>query len=140
MKRLLAAAALLGLPVLASPVQAGCCCFTVPGFKVNWCCHFQCCPCGCGQPGQAGPWYLYWPLEAHFQTPAPCSYPFWPAPMVLPGQAAEVQGTQPLPPAAGMMDGGHSMSMAPAPTMPAATGFTAGPANFHAPVQPTSYS
>src|SRR5262245_39241751 len=36
----------------------------------------------------AGPWYLYWPLDAHFQTPAPTGYPFWPTPMGLPFQAA----------------------------------------------------
>lgn len=30
---------------------------------------------------QAGPWYTYWPLEAHFQVPAPTHYPYWPAPM-----------------------------------------------------------
>src|SRR5215469_15761379 len=37
-----------------------------------------------GGPGpaapQAGPWYLYWPLEAHFVAPAPTGYPYWPAP------------------------------------------------------------
>ncbi|HTU21112.1 MAG TPA: hypothetical protein VMG10_23870 [Gemmataceae bacterium] len=36
-----------------------------------------CCP-------QAGPWYLYWPLEAHFVAPAPTGYPYWPAPQGLP--------------------------------------------------------
>jgi hypothetical protein len=30
-----------------------------------------------------GPWYNYWPLEAHFQTPALPQYPFWPAPQAL---------------------------------------------------------
>jgi hypothetical protein len=35
---------------------------------------------GCG--GCNGPWYTYWPLEAHFQTPAPTGYPYWPSPMV----------------------------------------------------------
>src|SRR6202021_728069 len=29
---------------------------------------------------QLGPWYNYWPLEAHFQTPALPYYPYWPAP------------------------------------------------------------
>ena len=33
-----------------------------------------------------GPWYLYWPMEAHFQTPASPQYPYWPAPMGLPQQ------------------------------------------------------
>ena len=32
-------------------------------------------------PGpQCGPWYLYWPLEAHFQPPAPAAFPYWPPP------------------------------------------------------------
>ena len=33
---------------------------------------------------QLGPWYLYWPLEAHFGPPAPMCYPYWPQPMTLP--------------------------------------------------------
>jgi hypothetical protein len=41
-----------------------------------------------GGPGpaypQAGPWYLYWPLEAHFVAPAPTGYPYWPSPQGLP--------------------------------------------------------
>src|SRR5262245_42475622 len=38
-----------------------------------------------GGPGQQlGPWYLYWPYEAHFQTPALPQYPYWPAPQTLP--------------------------------------------------------
>ena len=36
---------------------------------------------------QLGPWYLYWPLEAHFQPPAPMAYPYWP-----------LAGAQALPP------------------------------------------
>ena len=32
----------------------------------------------------AGPCYLYWPLEAHFVAPAPTGYPYWPSPMGLP--------------------------------------------------------
>jgi hypothetical protein len=39
------------------------------------------------KPGVYGPWYLYWPLEAYFQTPAHPQYPFWPGPMVLPNGA-----------------------------------------------------
>jgi hypothetical protein len=41
-----------------------------------------------GGPGPAsplaGPWYLYWPLEAHFVAPAPTGYPYWPSPQGLP--------------------------------------------------------
>lgn len=33
---------------------------------------------------QLGPWYHYWPYEAHFQTPALPQYPYWPAPQTLP--------------------------------------------------------
>lgn len=38
--------------------------------------------CGdcCGCP-TLGPWYMYFPYEAHFQTPAPTGYPFGPGPM-----------------------------------------------------------
>lgn len=38
---------------------------------------------GCG-PAQAGPWYTYWPYEAHFQTPAMPQFPYWPGPMTSP--------------------------------------------------------
>jgi hypothetical protein len=37
----------------------------------------------CGWPG-LGPWYLYWPYEAHFNAPAPVpggGYPYWPTAM-----------------------------------------------------------
>jgi hypothetical protein len=64
------------------------------------CCHQppSCCGCspiGCGYgpvpagpgagPGPGGsvpcgPWYTYYPYNAHFQTPAPTGYPNWPAP------------------------------------------------------------
>jgi hypothetical protein len=37
---------------------------------------------------QLGPWYLYWPMEAHFVVPAPIGYPYWPSPMTLPPNAA----------------------------------------------------
>lgn len=38
---------------------------------------------GAGYP-QAGPWYLYWPLESHFVAPAPTGYPYWPPAQGLP--------------------------------------------------------
>jgi hypothetical protein len=31
---------------------------------------------GCGQ---LGPWYSYWPMAAHFQTPSPLAFPYWPS-------------------------------------------------------------
>jgi hypothetical protein len=44
---------------------------------------------------QLGPWYNYWPLEAHYQTPALPYYPYWPAPQALvPGGTAS---TYPAP-------------------------------------------
>jgi len=54
---------------------------------------------------QAGPWYLYWPYQAHFQTPAPLPFPYYSPTQVLPpnfqGGAAGMQPagfTQPSPP------------------------------------------
>lgn len=41
-------------------------------------------PYGYGGQQQLGPWYQYWPLEAHFQTQAPGAYPNWPQPYSLP--------------------------------------------------------
>jgi hypothetical protein len=86
MKKLLLAGMLL-LPCLAfpAPLHAWSCCpsgcpwkFEIGGYvRVNR-------GCACAQ---AGPWYLYWPLEAHFNLPAPTGYPFWPNPMALPGMA-----------------------------------------------------
>lgn len=36
-------------------------------------------------PGVLGPWYLYWPYEAHFITPAHPQYPYWPSAQTLHG-------------------------------------------------------
>ena len=46
---------------------------------------------GNGKPS-LGPWYQYWPLEAHFQVPASPQYPYWPAPMTLPITQPAAQG------------------------------------------------
>ena len=35
-------------------------------------------------PPPLGPWYNYWPLEAHFQVPAMPEYPYYSAPQTLP--------------------------------------------------------
>ncbi len=35
--------------------------------------------------GCLGPWYLYWPYEAHFITPAHPKFPYWPSGQTLPG-------------------------------------------------------
>ena len=91
-------ACLFALPLLAlAPrAQAGCCCFCPPPINVN--CHHSfslqgtigCAPFNYGG-AQAGPWYSYFPYEAHFQTPAPYGYPFWPTSvptMAYPGTGA----------------------------------------------------
>jgi hypothetical protein len=69
---------ILGVALLALPFAAG------PSHAEGWPFNIQAggsfyikgsngtCP-------QAGPWYLYWPLEAHFVAPAPTGYPYWPA-------------------------------------------------------------
>jgi hypothetical protein len=82
--------ALLALPLLAVSAQAEGYPFNVSAggsFYIK------------GGPGaawpQAGPWYLYWPLEAHFTAPAPTGYPYWPAPMGLPNQSFGGPAVQP---------------------------------------------
>jgi hypothetical protein len=51
-----------------------------------------------GWGAQLGPWYSYWPMEAHFQTPALPNYPYWPAPQaIFPGGSA-TSIPAPLPP------------------------------------------
>lgn len=81
------------------------------GFNIN----FNCNP---SVSCQLGPWYQYWPLEAHFITPAPCSYPYWPAPQTLPcvrpapPPGAQAPGPLPAPVAT-------PAQPAPTPTLPA---------------------
>jgi hypothetical protein len=95
-------AGLLGLALLAVPDRAhatGCCIPCGPyqvqtGFNL----YFRCGPAG--PIPQCGPWYLYWPMEAHFGPPAPTGYPYWPPPMTLPGAAhppAPATGPVPTP-------------------------------------------
>jgi hypothetical protein len=124
--------ALLALPLLASSVRAGDCCLPF-NFKFGVGAHLSICPNHCGCPQQCGPWYLYWPLEAHFQVPAMPQYPYWPSPMGLaPGVA--IPGPATAGPAMGCCppQGGPPIAYAP----PAATQ----PANFHAPaVQAVGY-
>jgi hypothetical protein len=75
--------------------------------KVSGCLHWNPCGCSgsscCGSGGGgygygAAPWYSYWPLEAHFQVPAPTGYPYWPSPMAPAYNNAPSQA--PMPPAA----------------------------------------
>ena len=99
--RKLFGAALLALSLLPGAASAhgfsgcgGCLCWNWPQFKIHAKCNFcfnisSCCP---GGGAQLGPWYNYWPLEAHFQTPAFPNYPYWPSPQTLPGDAAALAG------------------------------------------------
>ncbi len=88
MKKLLLAA-LMAVPLFAVSARGQCCgggCCFQP-FRVNVGVSFSVTPCNSGAVSQLGPWYQYWPMEAHFQTPAPTGYPYWPAPMTLPPNA-----------------------------------------------------
>jgi hypothetical protein len=77
-------------------------------------------------PGVVGPWYNYWPLEAHFQVPAHPQYPFWynqtlpnGAPVAAPAYSycpQKCPGYGPPGPVAG----------APAPNYPGAAAYQAG--------------
>jgi hypothetical protein len=80
MKRMFGVA-LLALPFAVGSVHAQSCCWPF-NVKMGGSFYFQ---SNRGLAGpQAGPWYLYWPLEAHFVAPAPTGYPYWPSPQVLP--------------------------------------------------------
>ena len=44
---------------------------------------------------QAAPWYLYWPYDAHFLTPAPVRAPWWGArSRIWPGSSPSSSGTK----------------------------------------------
>jgi hypothetical protein len=96
MKKLLATC-LLALPLAALPTKAwaGNCCvgpFNVDaGFNYHLnviynghqlggsSCYWDC--------NTAGPWYLYWPYDAHFQVQAPMPFPYWPTAQSAPTAA-----------------------------------------------------
>jgi hypothetical protein len=91
-------AALLLLPLLAVPARAQCC--FLP-FRVeagaNAYLRVYGGPCqngGC----QLGPWYQYFPYEAHFQSAAPIGFPYWPSPQTLPPPPAGAYQYQQAPP------------------------------------------
>jgi hypothetical protein len=91
--------ALLALPLAVAPARAWFCC---PPWKIEAGCNaylrITTCPYGPGV--QCGPWYNYWPLEAHFNLPAVPKYPYWPAPQVLAPGVPPFPGAAPLPGAA----------------------------------------
>jgi hypothetical protein len=91
MKKLLWAAA-LALPLLALPAEAKA--WYIGNTEVDagakiWFNVYQ-----YGKP-VAGPWYMYWPYEAHFMVPAPGVNPYFPPPMTLP---PSFLGQPPAPP------------------------------------------
>jgi hypothetical protein len=97
-----------------------------------------------GGPGpswpQAGPWYLYWPLEAHFCAPAPTGYPYWPSPQGIPAMTYPVGNYAPaLAPAQPQA----APAPAPAPAQnPAPQATTPKAPNYQYPpyLQPTTYN
>jgi hypothetical protein len=105
--------ALLALPLLATPAWAN-------GFGFKWClggslygnltplCGGGPC-CGPGGGGSLGPWYNYWPLDAHFQGPALPQYPSWPAPQGLAGPPYGAPYPAPAGPALGPPQQGHAV-------------------------------
>lgn len=83
---------LLALPFLihASPARADGPLFCTCDFYRRLCDKFHAAYCEAypvaGHGPSVGPWYTYWPYDAHFQTPAHPSFPYWPAPMTSPIQ------------------------------------------------------
>jgi hypothetical protein len=110
----------LGLLALASPAFAwGVNCGADPhvGFTTG---------AGSGGGCGAGPWYTYFPYEAHFALPAPVCFPFWPAPATAGAPSyfpmhhpapLQLPGAQPLgPQPSGYQPVGYYYYYAPAPT------------------------
>ena len=94
MKKLLFAA-LLALPLFAVSARAdGCGCWFPTRVEAGANFYSRFYGPNDGPAAQLGPWYLYYPLEAEFKTPAPVGYPYWPSPMTLPVHSA---GAPPRP-------------------------------------------
>jgi hypothetical protein len=94
--RKLCCAALLALAA-AVPARANVCCICPYKIEAGCNAYIRCTPYG-GAPTQLGPWYLYWPLEAHFQVPALPQFPNWPSPMGLPNTGGYPPAGPGLPP------------------------------------------
>jgi hypothetical protein len=86
---------------------------------------------------QAAPWYLYWPYDAHFQTPAPVVGPWYGPPIhgnfpVNPYFPAPQHGYYgPIP--GGGPPGGLMPPMPAGNPIPAGYGYPAPPAGYHGP-------
>jgi hypothetical protein len=96
------AIALLALPLCAAVARANnTLCISMPScayrVEAGANVHFRILPLE-PNASQLGPWYLYWPMEAHFVTPAPIGYPYWPSPMTLPNMALGGPGSPAVPP------------------------------------------
>jgi hypothetical protein len=94
MKRLIIAA-VLGLALAAGSASASG--FGGGGFCGNVGVNASWGPAQKGCPGVLGPWYLYWPYEAHFTMPAHPQFPYWPSAQTLPGGAPVVVQPQVAP-------------------------------------------
>jgi hypothetical protein len=99
----LLASCLLALPLLALPSRACAGNFGVgpitvdAGFKYHLDVTYDCNSVGClhNVPwyGNSGPWYLYWPSEAHSQSLAPMPFPYWPSVQATPAGPAQAAST-----------------------------------------------
>jgi hypothetical protein len=84
--------------------------------------HFNLHALDWGACGHLGPWYLYFPYEAHFMTPAPVHpYPNWPGSMVVERAPGTPAPPSLLPPPAA----GPALPPPPAKTAPAPGGRSA---------------
>jgi hypothetical protein len=127
-------AALLALPLLAVSARAE---TTTLNIQIGGSFYIR--TLWSGALPQAGPWYLYWPLEGHFVAPAPTGYPYWPGPQVL--MASSIGGPAVPPPAPTFAP---APAPVPAPAPAPAPANTAPPTTLPPPagpsLQPTSYS
>jgi hypothetical protein len=126
MKKLACAALLalaVALPAKADGLFGGIC----PPLKIEAGanCYFRIRTAQPGFGAQYGPWYLYWPLDAHFQTPGNPCYPYWPPPLGLPQTPGYGPGGPAMPPGPGvppMPPATGAPPMSPAPDAPAIPG------------------
>jgi hypothetical protein len=120
-------ACILGTVVLAVPASCRADGWPLPPVKVDcgakaW---FNVHVLDWSQCATLGPWYLYYPYQAHFQTPPPIGpYPNWPSPMlpppaygprpVVPGLSAPGAPSVPqMPPAAPVQGPGGQDAQGP---------------------------